>query len=104
MNNPNRSHKDYFSYDKEMKGQEEQLEKMKTVEEPDEHKIKKQLEMVEETMKMIPDCKQRIQAAYEELVGLVADYEEDEEMKENADYKVAQDVIKDVTEFLQSHE
>jgi hypothetical protein len=30
---------------------------MKTVEEPDEHKIKKQLEMVEETMKMIPDCK-----------------------------------------------
>ncbi|XP_068693520.1 tubulin-specific chaperone A-like [Montipora foliosa] len=66
--------KEKVMYDKEVVEQSAKIEKMKA-ENKDEHDIKKQIEVLEESKIMIPDCKRRIKAAYNDLQNLVASTE-----------------------------
>jgi len=68
--------KEKVMYEKEVVQQTAKVDKMKA-ENKDEHDIKKQIEVLEESKIMIPDCKRRIKAAYDDLQKLVAETEGD---------------------------
>ncbi|KXS17860.1 tubulin binding cofactor A [Gonapodya prolifera JEL478] len=65
-----RLNKELDSYHKEHEQQRGRIDKM-VQEGKDEHDIRKQREVLEETTNMIPDCKKRLVAAYKELEKLV---------------------------------
>lgn len=75
--------KEKSMYEKEAKDQEAKIERMKT-EGKDEHDIKKQREVLQESITMIPDCKRRYQKALQEL---------DEDLKKNEDLKDTEEYI-----------
>nr|XP_054508719.1 tubulin-specific chaperone A isoform X2 [Agelaius phoeniceus]XP_054508720.1 tubulin-specific chaperone A isoform X2 [Agelaius phoeniceus] len=58
-------------YEKEAKQQEEKIEKMKA-EACDDYGIKKQIEILQESRMMIPDCQRRLEVAHAELTQLLA--------------------------------
>ncbi|EPZ36342.1 tubulin binding cofactor A [Rozella allomycis CSF55] len=62
--------KDITSYEKEYKIQSAKIDKMK-MENKDAYDIKKQIEVLEETEKMIPDCKKRLERALADLNNLL---------------------------------
>ncbi|XP_067057317.1 tubulin-specific chaperone A-like isoform X2 [Acropora muricata] len=62
--------KEKVMYEKEVVDQSAKIDKMKA-ENKDEHDIKKQIEVLEESKIMIPDCKRRIKSAYNDLQTLV---------------------------------
>lgn len=68
-----RLHKEYIYYQKEEQSQRNRIEKLKAAK-ADEHDVKKQYEVLEETLKMIPDCKQRLLSARSELEQLLVCY------------------------------
>ncbi|XP_067057316.1 tubulin-specific chaperone A-like isoform X1 [Acropora muricata] len=68
--------KEKVMYEKEVVDQSAKIDKMKA-ENKDEHDIKKQIEVLEESKIMIPDCKRRIKSAYNDLQTLVASTEAD---------------------------
>uniref|UniRef100_A0A8U7NS87 Tubulin-specific chaperone A n=1 Tax=Corvus moneduloides TaxID=1196302 RepID=A0A8U7NS87_CORMO len=57
-------------YEKEAKQQEEKIEKMKA-EACDDYGIKKQIEILQESRMMIPDCQRRLEVAHAELTQLL---------------------------------
>ncbi|CAG8481109.1 2568_t:CDS:2 [Paraglomus brasilianum] len=65
-----RIHSESKSYATELEYQQKRIDKF-IEENRDEYDIKKQKEVLEETLKMIPDCKNRLQKAYQELQNLV---------------------------------
>lgn len=76
--------KEEVLYVKEAKQQEEKIERLKA-EGGDEYVIKKQLEVLQESRMMIPDCHRRLATAHMELSQLLeaeADLGELEEYKE----------------------
>ncbi|MBN3301127.1 TBCA protein, partial [Amia calva] len=76
--------KEEVLYIKEAKQQEEKVERLKS-EGGDEYVIKKQVEVLQESRMMIPDCHRRLSVAYGELAQLLeteADLAETEENKE----------------------
>lgn len=73
-------------YEKEVKDQGAKVEKMKE-ENKDEYDIKKQIEVLEESKIMIPDCKRRLKTAYDDLTKLVADTEDLSETEEHKNAK-----------------
>eukprot|EP00128_Syssomonas_multiformis_P007744 Colp12_sorted_trinity150504_noHs@9069 len=79
-------------YEKEVAQQEARIEKMKT-EGKDEYDIKKQIEVLNESKQMIPDCKRRLEAAVAELKALL----EDASVKETKELEEAMTVLSGVT-------
>ncbi|GAB5589635.1 hypothetical protein Unana1_04535 [Umbelopsis nana] len=75
--------KEQISYGKELESQQKRVDKL--IEEgADEADVRKQKEVLEETVQMIPDVKRRLAAAYQELFSMVADpkYAGSEELEE----------------------
>uniref|UniRef100_A0A8C3S2F5 Tubulin-specific chaperone A n=1 Tax=Chelydra serpentina TaxID=8475 RepID=A0A8C3S2F5_CHESE len=62
--------KEKVMYEKEAKQQEEKIEKMKA-EASEDYGIKKQIEILQESRMMIPDCQRRLEAAHADLSQLL---------------------------------
>ncbi|KAF4076943.1 hypothetical protein AMELA_G00202480 [Ameiurus melas] len=76
--------KEEVLYIKEAKQQEEKVERMKA-EAGDEYVIRKQMEVLQESRMMIPDCHRRLAMAHadlQQLLEMEVDVEESEEYKE----------------------
>lgn len=73
--------KEKTMYEKEAEDQEKKVEKMKQ-DGKDEHDIRKQIEVLEESRMMIPDCKRRIRAAYADLQSHVTQAQDLNEAEE----------------------
>ncbi|XP_064900787.1 tubulin-specific chaperone A-like [Columba livia] len=84
--------KEKVMYEKEAKQQEEKIEKMKA-EAYDDYGIKKQIEILQESRMMIPDCQRRLEVAYADLTQLL---ENEKELEEAEDYKEARSILESV--------
>ncbi|XP_067838248.1 tubulin-specific chaperone A [Heptranchias perlo] len=78
--------KEKLMYEKEAKQQEEKVEKMK-VDGNDQYVVKKQMEVLQESRMMIPDCQRRLATAHSDLTQLL---ESEKELEETEEYKEAQ--------------
>ncbi|XP_064609083.1 tubulin-specific chaperone A-like [Liolophura sinensis] len=78
--------KEKLMYEKEVVDQEAKIEKMKA-DQKDEYDIKKQVEVLQESKAMIPDCKRRLTTAHEELKQLL---ENEKDLCEVEQYKKAE--------------
>ncbi|XP_038076378.1 tubulin-specific chaperone A-like [Patiria miniata] len=85
--------KEKTMYEKEVTDQTAKVERMKA-EEQDEHNIRKQQEVLEESKMMIPDSNRRIKTAFAELKNLL---ETTEELKEDENYQTASTLIEEVS-------
>ncbi|XP_018918745.1 tubulin-specific chaperone A-like [Cyprinus carpio] len=81
--------KEEVFYIKEAKLQEEKVERLKA-EAGDEYVIKKQIEVLQESRMMIPDCHRRLAMAHADLQQLL---EAEEELAEMEEYKEARTVL-----------
>ncbi|XP_030832342.1 tubulin-specific chaperone A-like [Strongylocentrotus purpuratus] len=77
--------KEKLMYEKEVITEGEKVERFKAGGK-DEYEIRKQIEVLEESKMMVPDCTRRIKAAYGDLKNLL---DQEEELKETEEYKVA---------------
>ncbi|XP_069483526.1 tubulin-specific chaperone A [Ambystoma mexicanum] len=84
--------KEKSMYEKEAKQQEEKVEKLKA-EGGDEYVIKKQMEVLQESRMMIPDCQRRLEAAHADLTQLL---ESEKDLDEAEEYKEACGVLESV--------
>ncbi|KAF7284595.1 tubulin binding cofactor A [Rhynchophorus ferrugineus] len=78
-------------YEKEAEQQKNRIQKYKT-EGRDEHDVKKQEEVLQESLMMIPDCQRRLAKAFEELKGIL---ESEQDLKETEEYSTAQKVLEE---------
>ncbi|XP_032874721.1 tubulin-specific chaperone A [Amblyraja radiata] len=81
--------KEKHMYEKEAIQQEEKVAKMKA-EGADHYVVKKQMEVLQESRMMIPDCQRRLATAHSDLLQLL---ECEKEMEETEEYKEAQSTI-----------
>ncbi|KAJ8917984.1 hypothetical protein NQ315_011437 [Exocentrus adspersus] len=72
-------------YEREAEQQKERIEKLKR-DKRDEYEIRKQEEVLNESLMMVPDCQRRLLVAFEELKGIL-DTEQD--LKDSEDYVAA---------------
>eukprot|EP00164_Ancoracysta_twista_P004765 GFYU01006451.1.p2 GENE.GFYU01006451.1~~GFYU01006451.1.p2 ORF type:complete len:116 (-),score=40.26 GFYU01006451.1:57-404(-) len=84
-----RSVKELASYEKEKAQQEGKIEKMRA-EGAGEHDIKKQQEVLEETLVVLPECKTRIATAADDLKRAMTNCEGDEGVTGSEEYTAAQ--------------
>ncbi|CAH0553967.1 unnamed protein product [Brassicogethes aeneus] len=78
-------------YELEAEQQKVRIEKYKQ-EGRDEHDIRKQEEVLQESLMMVPDCQRRLQVAFNDLTKIL-DTEMD--LAEHEDYKNAQKILKE---------
>uniref|UniRef100_A0AAZ1WY08 Tubulin-specific chaperone A n=1 Tax=Oreochromis aureus TaxID=47969 RepID=A0AAZ1WY08_OREAU len=88
----NRLAKEEIAYITEAKQQEEKIERLKT-EAADDYVIKKQMEVLQESRMMIPDCHRRLAIAHADLLQLL---EAEEELAESEEYKEARSILDSV--------
>ncbi|XP_063312783.1 tubulin-specific chaperone A [Pelobates fuscus] len=81
--------KEKAMYEKEAIQQEEKVEKMKS-EGGDEYVIRKQIEVLQESRMMIPDCQRRLEAAHTDLVQLL---DNEKDLEETEEFKDARSVL-----------
>jgi tubulin-specific chaperone A len=91
-----RLQKEVVSYEKEATENEAKVQKMRD-EGKDAHDVRKQEEVLAESCMMIPDSKNRLKSALEELAAFVEASEDEEGFKEASD-------LKEVRELLQANE
>ncbi|KAG9266008.1 tubulin-specific chaperone A [Astyanax mexicanus] len=84
--------KEEVLYMKEAKQQEEKIEQLKA-EAGDEYLIKKQMEVLQESRMMIPDCHRRLSIAHADLQQLL---ETEEDLAETEEYKEARSILDSV--------
>ncbi|XP_065513081.1 tubulin-specific chaperone A [Caloenas nicobarica] len=84
--------KEKVMYEKEAKQQEEKIEKMKA-EACDDYGIKKQIEILQESRMMIPDCQRRLEIAHADLTQLL---ENEKELEDAEEYKEARSILESV--------
>ncbi|XP_004566915.1 tubulin-specific chaperone A [Maylandia zebra] len=84
--------KEEIAYITEAKQQEEKIERLKT-EAADDYVIKKQMEVLQESRMMIPDCHRRLAIAHADLLQLL---ETEEELAESEEYKEARSILDSV--------
>ncbi|XP_066246068.1 tubulin-specific chaperone A [Euwallacea similis] len=78
-------------YEKEAEQQKNRIEKCKT-EGRDEYYIRKQEEVLQECLMMVPDCQRRLFKAYEELKGIL---ESEQDLKVTEEYLAAEKVLEE---------
>ncbi|XP_063245089.1 tubulin-specific chaperone A [Bacillus rossius redtenbacheri] len=88
--------KEKVMYEKEANQQRERIEKLKA-EGKDEHTIRKQEEVLQESLMMVPDCQRRLAKAYEELSKIL---EEEADMSQRDEYKTALKALEDAKSAL----
>ncbi|XP_022188641.1 tubulin-specific chaperone A [Nilaparvata lugens] len=81
--------KDKVMYEKEAEQQEAKIEKLKSKGE-DEFNIRKQEEVLQETLMMVPSSQRRLQKAFEELSNIV---ESEKDLAEDPEYLAAVEVL-----------
>ncbi|XP_065170826.1 tubulin-specific chaperone A [Atheta coriaria] len=77
--------KEKLTYEKEADQQRTRIEKYQT-EGKDEYDIRKQEEVLQESVMMVPDCQRRLAKAYEELQTIL---NSETDLKESEDYQTA---------------
>ncbi|KAG7300089.1 hypothetical protein JYU34_015628 [Plutella xylostella] len=83
-------------YEKEAELQKIRVQKTKD-EGRDEHDVRKQEEVLQEALMMVPDCQRRLVKAFLDLKNIL---ETEQDLKENEDYITAQQVLKDAESQL----
>ncbi|CAK9825425.1 Tubulin-specific chaperone A [Anthophora retusa] len=83
--------KEKVMYEKEAEKQRERIEKLKE-QDKDCYDIKKQEEVLQESLMMVPDCQRRLVKAFEELKKIL---ETEQDLKEIEDYIEAEKVLKE---------
>lgn len=83
--------KEKVTYEKEAAQQRERIQKLKE-QDKDGYDIKKQEEVLQESLMMVPDCQRRLVKAFEELKKIL-DTEQD--LKEVQDYIEAEKVLQE---------
>lgn len=78
-------------YEKEVVTQRNRIDKLKT-EGADDHVLRKQEEVLQESMMMVPDCQRRLAKAFEELSEMIKN---EEELKECDQYLAAVAALED---------
>lgn len=78
-------------YEKEVVTQRNRIDKLKG-EGADDHVLRKQEEVLQESMMMVPDCQRRLAKAFEELSEMIKN---EEELKESDQYLAAVAVLED---------
>lgn len=104
-----RTMKEYQSYRKEEVDQKAKIDKMKA-EGADEHDVKQQLEVLNDTLTVLPDTLSRLQKYHEELSAFLEEtfvdivYAEKEEERTDTEKQVleARQLLKDAGEFIPS--
>ncbi|KAK3927785.1 Tubulin-specific chaperone A [Frankliniella fusca] len=88
--------KEKVMYEKEADQQRGRIQKFKE-EGKDEHDIRKQEEVLLESLMMVPDCQRRLLKAYQDLKSIL---ESESELKELEEYKAAEKVLEEATPQL----
>uniref|UniRef100_A0A182JUI2 Tubulin-specific chaperone A n=1 Tax=Anopheles christyi TaxID=43041 RepID=A0A182JUI2_9DIPT len=83
--------KEKVVYEKEVVTQQNRIDKLKASG-SDDHVLRKQDEVLQESMMMIPDCQRRLAKAFEELSEMLKN---EEELKETEQYQAAVTVLDD---------
>eukprot|EP00818_Percolomonas_sp_WS_P010311 CAMPEP_0117448910 /NCGR_PEP_ID=MMETSP0759-20121206/7655_1 /TAXON_ID=63605 /ORGANISM="Percolomonas cosmopolitus, Strain WS" /LENGTH=137 /DNA_ID=CAMNT_0005241333 /DNA_START=29 /DNA_END=442 /DNA_ORIENTATION=- len=98
-----RTYKELSSYKKELKIEQERLEKMKVDPETEKLRVKQQKDVVEECRVMIPNTKQRMGASVETVRNLLNEVkqqvngnEEEAELEENKNFTEAKEIFDEV--------
>uniref|UniRef100_A0A7S3GJJ0 Tubulin-specific chaperone A n=1 Tax=Palpitomonas bilix TaxID=652834 RepID=A0A7S3GJJ0_9EUKA len=80
------------------KEEEQQRSKIAKLQESgaDGHDIDKQKEVLEETLQMIPECKNLLEQAVHELESLVAQHSDDEKIKESEELTAANELLEEL--------
>lgn len=78
-------------YEKEVVTQRNRIDKLKT-EGADDHVLRKQEEVLQESMMMVPDCQRRLAKAFDELSEMIKN---EEELKESDQYVAAVAILED---------
>lgn len=81
--------KEKVMYEKEAETQRNRIQKFKD-EGKDDHDVRKQEEVLQESLMMVPDCQRRLAKAYEELKALV---DGEKELSQHEDYSTAVKVL-----------
>ncbi|TRY61588.1 hypothetical protein TCAL_02140 [Tigriopus californicus] len=89
--------KEKLSYRQEADQQKDKVEQMKK-EGRDDAEVKKMIEVMQESLMMIPDCHRRLEKAYAELQALVQG--EMKDLTETEEYRSAQQVLTEAEEQL----
>ncbi|KAL6096549.1 tubulin-specific chaperone A [Pungitius pungitius] len=84
--------KEKISYQKEAKQQEEKVQRLKD-EAGDPYVIKKQIEVLQESHMMVPDCHRRLTIAHADLLQLL---ETEADLSESEEYKEARNMLDSV--------
>ncbi|OAD54460.1 Tubulin-specific chaperone A [Eufriesea mexicana] len=88
--------KEKVTYEKEAAQQRERIQKLKE-QDKDGYDIKKQEEVLQESLMMVPDCQRRLVKAFEELKKIL-DTEQD--LKEVEDYIQAEKILQEAASQL----
>ncbi|XP_055379476.1 tubulin-specific chaperone A [Condylostylus longicornis] len=89
--------KEVTVYQKEADVQKTKVEKLREADPQDEYMLKKQEEVLQECLMMIPDCQRRVKKAYEELKELL---DNEKELNETKQYTSAIEVLETVKETI----
>eukprot|EP00741_Cyanophora_paradoxa_P006396 tig00001001_g6200.t1 len=94
-----RTFKEMQGYEKEREKQQAKIDRMKA-DNLDPADIKKQEEVLSETLAMIPDVRKRLEAAMKEVQQLMKDAESDENLMASEEYKAGQEIIVEALPML----
>lgn len=83
--------KEKTTYEKEAEQQRNRIEKLKR-EGKDEYDIRKQEEVLQESLMMVPDCQRRLALAFDELTKILAS---EQDLKEIEEYQTALQVLEE---------
>ncbi|XP_044262044.1 tubulin-specific chaperone A [Tribolium madens] len=83
--------KEKVTYEKEADQQRNRIERLKR-EGKDEYDIRKQEEVLQESLMMVPDCQRRLALAYDELTKIL---ESEQDLKELEEYHTALKVLEE---------
>lgn len=83
--------KEKVTYEKEAAQQRERIQKLKD-QDKDGYDIKKQEEVLQESLMMVPDCQRRLIKAFDELKKIL---ETEQDLKEVEDYIEAEKVLQE---------
>lgn len=92
--------KEKVTYEKEAAQQRERIQKLKE-QDKDGYDIKKQEEVLQESLMMVPDCQRRLVKAYGELKKIL---ETEQDLKEVEDYAEAEKVLQEAAAQLPKEE
>ncbi|XP_015109536.1 tubulin-specific chaperone A [Diachasma alloeum] len=88
--------KEKVTYEKEAVQQKERIQKYKD-QGKDGHDIRKQEEVLQESLMMIPDCQRRLVKAYEDLKKIL---ESEQDLKDSEPYLDAEKVLEEAEQQL----